>query len=518
MRFQESQMVVNKVNVNRREFLSSYVDQNLLVGSLPGIRTVADVSDMPWEKITTSFEDETGYKHPFKKIMEGYGTKKTIDYEFFSYKQRFDGHDYMVILQDLNEDDPCPGKGGVEFSIVLNEGRLKYSDYINPANAKNIQARVVSKTREPYGRGWLYKLKYSTVSGEFFPKKYLKSQTKWEKSWAAAGEATSVRGSFMTSFNKGWIEYGNNMTTLTKQAKFTDKAEAQYLVYMNVYDKAQYGIEDMGEKIIDFAEAEFVAQTHQEVEKYFMWGTANAAPLTQSDVIDESSGYHVNVGTGFFGYAAYSTTRQYFIKKLTSKYVFDQLQGVVSGRLRFSDYNWAVAGGYKFIEAIINSNKREFGSSGFTTHFKDVTRPAAAIDTRNREGVAFNTKQFTEINFDPYGSLMATHWPDLDSPHFFGPDLKLEGHPVSSWWGFVFNLGLRGSAKKNIETYEKRNSEAYNFVIGMWGPGGPSNMNSTVNRRNSSHPGAWYELHWQNTVGFNMRNPEDMVWFLPNAQ
>lgn len=518
MRFQESQFVVNKVNVNKREFLSSYIDANLLTASLPGIRTVADISDMPWQKITTALEDYTNYRHPFKKIMEDYGTKRTVTTEFFSYKQRFDGHDYMVVLQDLNEDDDCPGKGGDVFPLVLNEGRLKYGDYISPANAKQKQVRVVSQRPEKYGRGYLYKVKFTSVTGEFFEKRYLTSNTKWEKRFSAAGEATSKRGSFMSSFNKGWVEYGNNMTTLTKEMKVTDKAQATYLVFKNCFDKAQFGMDDLGEKIVDFAEAEFVAQTHVEQEDFYLWGTANAAPLTASDVDDASSGYHVNVGTGFFGYATYSTTRQYFAGKLSSRYVFDQLQGVVNGRLRFSDYNWIAAGGYKFTEALINSNKREFGMSGFVTNFRDMTTGAEAIDKTNREGVAFNTKQFTKINFDPYGSLLATHWPDLDSPHFFGPDLKLEGHPISSWWGFVFNLGIKGSAKKNIETIEKANSEAYNYIIGMWGPLGPSNMSSNINRRNSSHSGAYYELHWQKTIGFNLRNPEDMVWFYPNVQ
>lgn len=519
MRFQESQMVVQKVNVNRREFLSSYVDSNSLMASLPGLRSVQDISDMPWPKITTALEDYTNYKHPFKKIMEEYGGKREVVTEYFSYKQRFDGHDYMVVLQDLNEDNPCPGKGGEAFPIVLNDGRLLYSDYISPANLKHKQLRIVSKRNERYGRGWRYMVQFKGAYGEFFDKKYLASGQKWEKRWAAGGEATSRRGSFMSSFNKGWIEYGNNMTTLTKQAKFTDKAEATYLVFKNCFDKAQFGIEDMGEKIIDFAEAEFVAQTHVEIEDFYLWGTANSAPLTESDVIDHSSSYHVNIGTGFFGYATYSTTRQYFKRQLTSKYVFDQLQGIVNGRLRFSDYNWVVAGGYRFTEAIINSNKREFGSSGFTLNSTNFTTSAPAIDTTNRDGLAFNTKQFTKINFDPYGSLLATHWPDLDSPHFFGPDNLIDGSPVSSWWGFVFNLGIKGSAKKNIELLEKRNSEVYSYVIGAWGPWGPSNMgNSNINRRNSSHTGAYWELIWQKTVGFNLRNPEDLVWFYPNQQ
>jgi hypothetical protein len=110
MNFNESQFDVQKVVVNRREFLSSMVDQNLLIGSLPGIRTVDDISEMPWPKIWTALEDNTGYRHPFKKIIEEHSTKRFTDFEFFDYKQRFDGIDYMVVLQDLNEDTECVGQ------------------------------------------------------------------------------------------------------------------------------------------------------------------------------------------------------------------------------------------------------------------------------------------------------------------------------------------------------------------------------------------------------------------------
>ena len=520
MRHNQEQFLVNKVNVNRREFLSSYIDQNLLVASMPGLRTVSDVSDMPWEKIHTAFEDFTEYKHPFKRLMRDYGTKVMIDDEYFSFKQRFDGFDYMTVLHDVNEDDACPGLGGEEFAIVLNDRRLMPTDYIAPVNAPYKQLRIV-KRAEPYGGGALYRVRYSVPSGEFFDKKFLKEGTKWEKKFSAVGEAASRRGSFLTSYNKGWLEYGNNMTTLSKEAKVTDKADAQYLVFTNLYDRKQFGMDDKGEKIIDIVEVEFIAQTNVEEQNYLMWGTGNSAPLTQSDVPDESSGYHVNIGTGFFGYAIYSTTFTYFKNKLSSKYVFDKAQSVVAGRLRFSDYNWAITGGFKFTEGIINSNKREFGQAGFTINANDRTKSAPAI-APGREGVEFDTKQFVRINFDPYGSLLATHWPDLDSPHFFAPDVKLDGHPISSWWGFIFNLGLRGSSKKNIEYYEKRNSEMYRYVIGMIGPLGRSGNGVGINARNSSanlasHSGAYYEIHWQKTVGFNMRNPEDLMWFMPNV-
>ncbi len=520
MNFNETQFDVNKVVVNKREFLSSFTDHNVLLASLPGLRTVDDISEMPWPKIWTALEDHTGYKHPFKKIIDEYSTKRYVDNEFFSYKQRFDGIDYMVVLQDLNEDVDCVGLGGERFPLVVNDGRLKQGDFIAPVNAKGKTIRNVSPRPERYGVGYLYYFEYKSGDDkQFFDKKWLKTNTKWEKAYHLVGEATSKRGSTMSSFNKGWIEKAGNLATLSKEAKITDKAQSQYLIFNNCFDKAQFGMEDIGLKIMDLQEAEFVAQTQQEVEYYYMWGRPLSKPLTNSTTIDESSSYSINSGTGFFGYAAYSTTEPYHKKKLTSRYVWNTAVSKVNGKIRPDEYNFVAVGGFKFTEAILDSNKKEYGLSGFLNSFKDFTEGAKAIDTKNREGVAFNTKQFVKINFDPMGSLTVGHWADLDSPHFFGPDLTLDGWPISSWWGFIFNLGLKGSRKMNIELIEKKQSEAFSYLINLWGPLGPVNSRASGMFR-SNHvfaagPGAFYELHWQKTVGFNMRNPEGMIWFMP---
>lgn len=520
MKLNESQFDVTKVVVNRREFLGPLVDHNLLSASLPGLSTVSDISEMPWPKIWTSLEDTTGYRHPFKKIIDEYSTKRFERNEYFKYRQRFDIVDYMVILQDLNEDTECVGLGGLPFSIVLNDGRLKYGDFINPANAKNKHIRNISSRPERYGAGFLYKMEYKTTDDQqYFDKKHLKSNSKWEKSYHLVGEGTSMRGSTMSGFNKGWIEKGGNLATLSKSQKITDKAQSQYLVFQGCFDKQQFGMEDIGVKIMDLQEANFLMETDKEIQHYLMWGEALSKPLTASDTIDKSSGYHINSGTGFFGYASYSTTVPYHKKKLTSRYVFNEAVAKANGRIRPEDHNYMVVGGYKFVEAILDSNKREYGLSGFVNSFKDFTEGAKAIDTKNREGVAFNTKQFVKMNFDPMGSLTVGHWADLDSPHFFGPDLTLEGWPVSSWWGFIFNLGLKGSERLNIEIIEKEMSEIYSYLIGMWGPLGPVNSGKS-NRFRTNHvfaanAEAAYELHWQKTLGFNMRNPEGMMWFLP---
>lgn len=71
----------------------------------------------------------------------------------------------------------------------------------------------------------------------------------------------------------------------------------------------------------------------------------------------------------------------------------------------------------------------------------------------------------------------------------------------------------------NIELIEKKQSEAFSYLINLWGPLGPVNSRASGMFR-SNHvfaagPGAYYELHWQKTVGFNMRNPEGMIWFMP---
>jgi hypothetical protein len=524
MRPQPTQFEVFRTTVNEREFLSSWIDQNLLFTSLPGIKTTDDLTE-DTDRLISSLDDLAGRKHPFMKLMKEQGSTRTVKNEAFTRKIKYNGHDYMQISVDLNESADCVGLGGETFDIVLNDSRLVYSDYVAPLNAPQYQVRIVSMRGERYAANqWAYTVQYNTADpNEAFPKEHLSANTKWKKMYAAAGEATALRGSFMADYNKGWIQYGGNLTTLTKSAKFTDKAEAQYIVFRPTVDGTNI-LSDTdaikGSKIVSTAETYFKADCEDDEENFLLWGKANAKPLTHSTVTDQSSGYHVNTSDCFFSYASYSNIRGYHTSKLTHKFLFNETAAIADQRLAYEDYNWLVIGGRKFVEKIMDSAKKEYATLPIHANFKDFTTSATAIDTTNRQGVEFPTKQFVKLNFDPYGSITIGHWKDLDSWQFFGPDNRLEGAPISSWWGFCLNLGLRGSTQKNIEILYKEMSEVWTYYCGVWTPLGARNtLGGRTNNAmfSTGHTGAWFSLEWQKTMGFNMRDVQNMIWFVPNV-
>ena len=521
MRPQPSQFIVTKVDANQEAFLSSYTDQNMLTAHLPGIRIVADLTELPMPKVMTALADITGYRHPFLELMDREGSTTYIDEEYYTYKMRNDGMNYVISLQDMNEDTDCPGLAGEPFPLVLSDGTLKYGDILAPANEKMYQVRIVSARAETYGVGWIYNVEYRTGNdGDYFPKDLLKANEKWEKLYHAVGEATSIRGSFKSSLTKGWIQYGGNLTTLSKSVTVTDKATAQFLRFDFTSGGNPMIRQDLPEKVISFIEAEFVMQTKMEEEQYLLWGTANSAPLTASKAIDESSSYHVNIGSGFFQHASYGNIRQYSAKRFDTEQLANELFTMADQRIRYEDYNWVVIGGRRFVQMVMSDMKKKYGLAAYLTKFSDMTGPAEAIDKTNREGVEFPTKQFTKLNFDPYGSIRIGHWRDLDSYQFLGPDLQYEGSPLSSWWGFCLNIGLRGSSKKNIEKLVKRNSEMFAYVCGTWTPRGPVNNMDATSRSMynvATHRGAKYDLEWQKTVGFSMRDVNNMMWWVPNV-
>lgn len=521
MRPQPTQFIVSKVDVNPHDYLKSFTDHNMLTGHLPGLRIVADLTEMPMPKIMTALADITGYKSPFMELMDNEGTEKVIDEEYFSHKLRNDGVNYIIALQDMNEDTDCPGLAREPFPMVINDGTLKYGDVIAPANEKMFQLRVVSHRAEIYGVGFIYNFEYNTGNdGDYFPKDLLKSNVKWEKMFNAVGEAASLRGSFKSSLTKGWIQYGGNMTTLSKSVTVTDKATAQYLRFDFTGGQSPMVRQDLPEKIINFIEAEFIMQTKEEIEKYMLWGTANSKPLTQSTSRDDSTSYHVNIGSGFFQHATYGPIRQYSKNRFDVEQIANELFSIADQRISYDDYNWVILGGRRFVQAFMSDAKKKYGMAAFTTKFSDMTGPAEAIDKVNRQGVEFPTKQFTKVNFDPYGSIRIAHWRDLDSYQFLGPDLQYDGSPLPSWWGFCLNIGLKGSSKKNIMTLTKRNSEMFAYVCGTWTPRGPVNNLDSSTRANynvASHRGAKYDLEWQKTVGFTMRDVNNMLWWVPNV-
>lgn len=520
MRPQPTQFMVTQVNVNQNDFLSSFTDHNMLTAHLPGLRIVADLTELPMPKIMTALSDHTNYRSPFLELMDREGTTTTIDEEYFTYKMRNDGMNYIIAVQDLNEDTECPGLAGEPFPVLLGDATLKYGDVIAPANEKMYALRIVSPRGEPGGSGTYYNVEYRTGNdGDFYPKDLLKANVKWEKLFHAVGEATSLRGSFKSTMTKGWIQYGGNLTTLSKSVTVTDKATAQYLRFDFTNGGNPMIKQDLPEKVISFIEAEFITQTRKEEETYYLWGTANSAPLTASKAVDESSSYHVNIGSGFFQHASYGNIRQYIPKRFDTEQLANELFTIGDQRIRYEDWNWLILGGRRFVQMVMADMKKKYNLAAFMTKFGDMTEAAPAIDTANRTGVAFPTKQFTKLNFDPYGSITIGHWKELDSYQFLGPDMKYDGSPLASWWGFCLNIGLRGSSKKNIERIVKRNSEMFAYVCGTWTPRGPiDNLDATTRSlyNVASHRGAKYDLEWQKTVGFSMRDVNNMMWWVPN--
>lgn len=454
--------------------------------------------------------------------MEDEGSTTFIEDEYFKHKLMNNGLNYIIALQDMNEDNDCPGLDKTVIPMKLNDPTLKPGDIVAPASFKMFPLRCVSQRAERAGIGWIYNFEYNTANNnEFYPKDLLTANEKWEKLFNAVGEATGQRGSFKSSLTKGWIEYAGNMTTLSKSVKVTDKATAQFLHF----DFQTAGINPMVkqelngyDQIINYLEAEFLTQCPMEEENYYLWGTANSAPLTKSSAIDESSGYHVNIGSGFFQHATYGPMRQYSPKAFDIEEIGTELISLVNQRVSYDDYNWVGLFGGRAAQLFMNDAKKKYGMAAYATHFSDMTGSAEAVDKVNRQGVQFPTKQFTKFNMDPYGSIRVSHWRDLDSPQFMGGDLKYDGSPISSWWIFFLNLGLKGSSKKNIEKIVKKNSEMYAYVCGTWTPRGPiSNMSQDErNKYRASHTGAYYSLEWQKTVGFNMRDTSNMLWYIPN--
>lgn len=525
MNFQPSQFLVYKVEANYRDFLDSYTDENSLTSVLPGLKTRADLTEYPIPQMMTQMGDIVDMpRSPFLKLMEEEGETIYIDEEYFSHKLMDNGINYIIAVQDMNEDDECPGIDGKPFPVKLNDGTLKYGDFIAPASFKMYPVRIVSHRAEKVGMSYIYNVEYITANdNEYYPKSALRANIKWEKMWHAVGEATSLRGSFKSSMTKGWVEYAGNMTTISKSVKVTDKAHHQFLRFEfeknslgnpNVIPKA------LPDQIINYIEAEFIMQLPKEEENFYLWGKANAKPLKQSRATDDSSTYHVNVGNGWFQYATYGPIRTYSPKRFDMEELKTEIVTQVNQRISYDKYNWVAVAGGRAIQLMIDDMNKKYKQGGYVTHHDNVTGSAEAIDKVNRRGVELFTEQFTKINFDPYGSIRLSHWRELDSPQFLGGDLTYDGSPLSSWWIFFLNLGLRGGKAKNIQKIIKRNSEMFAYVCGVLTPRGFVNSLNYEERikyqPGATHKGAFYELEWQKTIGFNMRDTSNMLWFIPN--
>jgi hypothetical protein len=87
--------------------------------------------------------------------------------------------------------------------------------------------------------------------------------------------------------------------------------------------------------------------------------------------------------------------------------------------------------------------------------------------------------QFFGFDMFPYGTIKFEHMAILDDVEMNGGMVHPgTGRPLTSYWGFVDDIGL--GATNNVEHMILRNSEYMNYVCGAYSPAGP--IDGTNNR------------------------------------
>lgn len=370
-----------------------------------------------------------------------------------------------------------PGLMRTTFKIKTAEKFFLPSDVIMPGDHK-LQCRVQEQPMR-HGDGWVWTLRLMNDDPKaFLPVRYLKPNTQWVKMYAQSAEANEQRGSTVFSMPLGLT---NRMGKFSKQYKVTDYASTEVLAV---------GIPDSNGKIhqswIKFAEVEYWMQWYQELERSRWYSRS-------TDTVLDANGRPLYSGPGVEEQLEDSHRALY--SNLTAKFAEEYLMDIYYGRVKPGKGRnvKGFSGEYGMLQwhrALDDWTKK----SGLVRNVEVFTSKKKSDYHSNAQEVGY---KYVKYNMANGSSLELIHNPVYDDRTLNFDIDPITGYPYESQKiTFLDFTGDNGDS--NIKLMKRKNSEAFGYVNGMFGPYGPAKGG------NMSHAGSYYEMHVEQVSGVHI--------------
>lgn len=414
------------------------------------------------------------------------GNKKTdITLGTNSWEWEMTGADTRpaTIMENIEPvSNTTPGRGRRTFKIKLSESWYVPGDILHPGAGSKYQFRVVDEVQKS-GDGWVYILRM--VTDEFddsCPVKYLRPGTKWSKFYSQYEEANEQRGSTLTSTPIGFT---NRMSKYGKKYKITDYASTEVL---SVAIPDKNGVYQTS--WVRYAEVSYWMQWYRELERGY-WYSRSASTVIGGNgrPVITGAGLQEQLEDGHIHYYSHLTA------KLIEEYLMDIFYGRVKpgkGR-RIKGYTGEY-GMFQFHKAIQNWAN----SSGFIKNIEVFTNKVGGGVHQNSLEAGY---QFVRYNMANGSSLELVHNPLYDDRDTHFEIDPISGYPVESQRITFLDFAGDNSKESNIKLVKRKDSEAFTYVEGLYGPYGPKKGGS------SAHSGSYYSMHVEKTCGLQVKDP-----------
>lgn len=512
MRRNISDFRVYSESTKQNKYWANYADENILLLTHPHTKHWIDLTDTPIDYVTTASPSLAGKRSYLTDLLKASGNIREVDKEQIFWKLKAAGEVQAIALENLNVGVAAPGIQGNEFPIKLDVEWFVDGDVLCTDVAKQHQVIVQGTGPIADGNGFIYNVVYAGRLEESFPVELLEAGLNWIKIDSVYGESSAGYGSTIFS-GMSWVEFTSSMTDFGKSFEFTNKAHNVNLRMQALDDKGAV-MDEYPDQIINYVEAEFLAQIRHEKEMRSWFGRSAG-----KHVIDTTSGYHRRVGPGVLEWLEKGNRFEYPLNGLSIDLFSMFLNSIAFDRIDFNQRNWTIVTG---TGGLIEWNKlitREFSNSTVKSPFEAFVSPGTSYDPQNYKGYKYSTGYFTEFTLFPFGSIKLVHLPLLDSMYLNGGLLHPDtGMPLSSYEFYILDLGFGQIGKGNVELLKLRDSEAYTYVCGTWSPLGPINGRTGRGGFISANEKRSYQLFYASTEGTRMKDVTKAAVFSPAVQ
>jgi len=415
------------------------------------------------------------------KLMGNKLTEETIGGLTWEWEMKGANCRPLVSIENVNPSgDVKLGLFKRPFLLKLDENWYVPGDVVSPGTSnKKFQCRIQSEVRK-HGDGWVYEVQLVTEnSSDFVPVKYLIPGTKWGKLFSQYEEANNQRGSTQYSTP---LAFTNRMGKIAKKYEVTDYASTEVLAVAIPVPGGK-----PAETWMRYADVEFWQQYYREKERTFWY--------SRTSDITGSTGRKVQSGPGIQQQLEDSHIYRY--NQLTTKGIEEYLMDIFYSRT--SPGKRKVLAGYTGEFGLIEFNRvvTDWASKrGFTLNVENFIDGVKSEFHTNSLQAGF---QFTRYNMANGVSIEMHHNPLYDDVEINWEIDPITGYPLESM-RITFLDFEGGNGKSNIKIMNRKDSFAFGYYEGLYGPYGPKKGG------NMSHERSSYSMHAEETCGLHIND------------
>ena len=469
--------LASKLRIKEMEWNANMTEQSHLgKGLISAPHKMGPVMD-------TLFSAQNYYSdNPFSSMLVGMG-EETIGTTEWEWELKNANTRPLVIVENLvPSTNPTAGKFKQPFKMKLDENWYLPGDVIHPGTSnKKYQVRVQQQLKTD-GDGSTYIVRMNTDDPEaYIPTKYLTTGQQWGKLFSTYEEAAEQSGSTVFSMP---MAFRNKMTKYRKEYRITDYASTEVLACKIPDSKG-----NVHDGWMKYAEVEYWQQWYREIERG-QWYSRSA------DTVIGANGRPVRMGPGIQEQLEDSHIHRYshLTAKLIEEYLMDIFYGRVKpGKGRQIKGFTGEYGMLQFHRAVQDWQEK----SGFIKNIEVYSNKVNNdIHTNSLEA----GYQFVKYNMANGSSLELIHNPLYDDREINFEVDPVTGFPVESQRITFLDFSGDTGKKSNIKVMKKKDSYAFTYVEGMYGPYGPKKSGS------SAHAGDYYEMHVGETRGTHIED------------